>query len=454
MKLEKAIIEDKIKGVPNIEIGKKYGVSFNSIEKIITQNMGINISNLDRNKKVNQLQPKNFKGEQATVWSFKSRGNWATHSGEYRGNWSPYIPRNLILKYSKEGDTIVDYFCGAGTSAVECKLLNRNFIGIDINPKAVELAKDNINFEETNNDSCFKSKIDLRIGDARNLSFIKNNSIDLICSHPPYANIITYTDNQKDDLSNLDIDDFLKEMEKVAKESFRILKPEGKCAVLVGDMRRKKCIIPLGFKLIDVYLKAGFRLKELIIKRQHNCKSSGFWYANSIKYNFLLLAHEYLPIFEKSKENKDDLEKSGALNKLIIDNICPTNKLENMETTTVWNFPENEFEKLIIANIGKRYKNTIFIKFPNSQEIQNIISKKLSEISAGDFVVIRIKDFKINGYTQPMAKKIIENIKIDNLKLKEIIVANSESENLKYQNLENNELKNTHQYLLVYEKIL
>lgn len=454
MKIEKAIIEDKLKGVPNIEIGKKYGVSFNSIEKIITQNMGINISNLDRNKKVNQLQPKNFKEEQTTVWSFKSRGNWATHSGEYRGNWSPYIPRNIILKYSREGDTVVDYFCGAGTTAVECKLLNRNFIGIDTNPKAIELAKDNINFEEMNNDSCFKSKIDLRVGDARNLNFIKSNSIDLICSHPPYANIITYTNNQKDDLSNLDIDDFLKEMKNVAKESFRVLKSEGNCVLLVGDMRRKKCIIPLGFKLIDIYLKAGFKLQELIIKRQHNCKSSGFWYANSIKYNFLLLAHEYLPIFEKPKENKNDSEKNEVLNKMSINNICSNDKLENMETTTVWNFPENEFERLISANISKRYKNPIFIKFPNPQEIQDIISKKTSEINTGDFVVIQTKDSKINGFTQPTAKKIIENIKTDNLKLKEIIVANSENENLRYQNFGNNELKITHQYLLVYEKVL
>ena len=52
---------------------------------------------------------------------------------------------------------------------------------------------------------------------------------------------------------------------------------------------------------MDVYLNAGFKLRELVIKRQHNCKTTGFWYANSIKYNFLLLAHEYLPIFEKPK---------------------------------------------------------------------------------------------------------------------------------------------------------
>ena len=81
------------------------------------------------------------------VWSFKQRGSWATHSGEYRGNWSPYIPRNVILKYSKPGELILDYFCGAGTTAVEAKLLGRKCIAFDINDKAIELAKRNVDFE-------------------------------------------------------------------------------------------------------------------------------------------------------------------------------------------------------------------------------------------------------------------------------------------------------------------
>lgn len=46
--------------------------------------------------------PERFKLEDTTIWSFPERGNWATHSGKYRGNWSPYIPRNIILRYSKK----------------------------------------------------------------------------------------------------------------------------------------------------------------------------------------------------------------------------------------------------------------------------------------------------------------------------------------------------------------
>lgn len=130
--LEKEIINDKIKGLSNQEIGNKYNVNLKYIEKIITKEKGINLSELNKSKKINNLFPKNFELEKNTVWSFKSRGNWATHNGNYRGNWSPYIPRNVILRYSKENDLVLDYFCGSGTTAVECKLLNRNFWNKDL----------------------------------------------------------------------------------------------------------------------------------------------------------------------------------------------------------------------------------------------------------------------------------------------------------------------------------
>lgn len=92
------------------------------------------------------LQPSNFDLERTSVWSFPERGNWATHAGDYRGNWTPYVPRNLIMRYSNEGDWILDQFVGSGTTLVEAKILNRNAIGIDINPKAIALTNERLDF--------------------------------------------------------------------------------------------------------------------------------------------------------------------------------------------------------------------------------------------------------------------------------------------------------------------
>lgn len=239
------------------------------------------------------LQPTDFELQTTTVWSFPDRGKWATHDAKYRGNWSPYIPRNIILRYSKEGDIVLDQFVGGGTTAVEAKLTNRQAICIDINSYAVELSRKKCDF-----DCAFSPRIDIFEGDARYLN-LKDESVDLICTHPPYANIIQYSESIDGDLSHLTIKEFLTEMDKVAQECYRVLKKDKFCAILMGDTRKRGMVQPLAFETMRVFELAGFRTKEIIIKEQHNCKATGFWKTNSIKHNFLLLAHEYLFVFKK-----------------------------------------------------------------------------------------------------------------------------------------------------------
>lgn len=239
------------------------------------------------------LQPENFELETNTVWSFPNRGKWATHDAKYRGNWSPYIPRNIILRYSEVDDTVLDQFVGGGTTAVEAKLTGRNFIGIDINSKAVEISKSKCAFECDTT-----SRVDILQGDARKLT-LENESIDLICTHQPYADIIHYSEDIDGDLSLLSIKPFLMEIGKVAEECFRVLKKNKFCAILMGDTRKKGMVQPLAFETMRIFELAGFKTKEIIIKEQHNCKATGFWKTNSIKHNFLLLAHEYLFVFKK-----------------------------------------------------------------------------------------------------------------------------------------------------------
>lgn len=245
-------------------------------------------------RKIHKWEPNSFKLEMTTVWSFPERGNWATHDAKWRGNWSPYIPRNLLLRYSNEGDLVLDQFAGGGTTLVEAKLLNRNIIGVDVNPKAIERCRVKTNFEYINS-----GQVHIYMGDARNLDFVSDVSIDFICTHPPYANIIKYSEDIEEDLSHYKVPQFLEEMKSVAVESYRVLKKGKFCAILMGDTRQKGHVIPMSFEVMKIFEAQGFKLKEIIIKEQHNCKATGFWKTNSVKYNFLLLAHEYLFVFKK-----------------------------------------------------------------------------------------------------------------------------------------------------------
>lgn len=355
-----AIIEARARGASDTAIGAEFGISFSQLEKLLTKTNGVNVTRLPSGKTIKTLEPPCFAPQTSTVWSFKSRGKWATHDNTYRGNWSPYIPRNIILKYTSPGDHVLDYFSGGGTTAVEAMLLGRRCTACDINPDAAALTESNLDFsfspKSVGIERIYRPFV--FTGDARRLDRIRDGAMDLVCAHPPYAGIVKYGDNIPGDLSDMGLDGFLDAMRGVAAESLRVLRPGGKCAILIGDARANKNVIPVGFETIRVFLEAGFRLKELIIKRQHNCRTTGFWYDRSIQYNFLLLAHEYLPVFEKPEDGNCnnatyfegepfgfDFERAGV----------PMFEPERLETTTVWVSPEESEIDSLFGNLCRRF---------------------------------------------------------------------------------------------------
>lgn len=82
------------------------------------------------------------------------------------------------MRYSLSGDLVLDQFVGGGTTLVEAKLLNRNIIGVDINLTALQRCKEKYSFNYKND-----GKVYIKLGDARNLKFIPDSSIDFICTH-------------------------------------------------------------------------------------------------------------------------------------------------------------------------------------------------------------------------------------------------------------------------------
>jgi DNA modification methylase len=252
-------------------------------------------------------EPKDFSLEKTTVWSFEKRGDWATHRGNYRGNWAPQIPRNVILRYSQPGDLVLDQMVGSGTTLVECKLLGRNGIGVDVNLDALMVAYNRLDFTYVTSSEQPATTQRLYLGDARNLDVIADKTIDLVATHPPYANVIPYSkERENGDLSRVhSIDEFISEMRDVARECFRVLKLGKHCAILIGDTHKHKHYVPIAYRVLDVFLNQGFILREDVIKEQwHTQTMRGRW-RESYKHDFLLTYHEHLFIFRKpDKEEK------------------------------------------------------------------------------------------------------------------------------------------------------
>jgi len=267
---------------------------------------------IPRKKSIARWHPENFTIQRETLWTFKNRGGWAVHQGDYHGNWSPRIPRALIELYSKEGDTVLDPFVGGGTTLIETWLTNRRGIGLDISPLAVATSKARIQemAERALRDERVTLKEELRPvaikGDARRLGDhlqslgISGNSVKLVCAHPPYLDALRYTATIEGDLSHISEPTvFCDQLQLIAKQIFTLLAENGTCAVLTGDVRKKKRIIPLGFLILERFLEEGFLLTDIIIKGQYNDSSTRFWYVKRDKIDFLL-SHEYLLIFRKT----------------------------------------------------------------------------------------------------------------------------------------------------------
>ncbi len=278
-----------------------------------------------RPHRIEMYQPKEFSLETTTVWSFPSRGDWATHRGDYRGNWAPQIPRNLILRFSRPGEVVLDQMCGSGTTLVEAKLLGRNAIGVDINYEALILTLDRLNFTYRPPFGDYREpEIRVYHGDARNLDLIMDESIDLIATHPPYANIIPYSKDGgvEGDLSKASsLEEYFEGIREVAQECFRVLKPGRYCAILIGDTRIGRHYVPIAFRVMQQFLEAGFILKEDVIKLQWHTKVTGRKWAGLARTaeecwvekpkdrhrwtDFYLITHEHLFIFRKPGRNED-----------------------------------------------------------------------------------------------------------------------------------------------------
>ena len=121
---------------------------------------------------------------------------------------------------------------------------------------------------------------------------------DFVWIHPPYWNIIPYSDGQREDLSQIaDYEDFRIKLAICLQRCSEALLPGGRLAVLIGDVRRKGCYIPIVRDLLNLEATLG-QLRSIIIKQQHNCASDRKRYG---RMEDVPIQHEYCLVFKRQK---------------------------------------------------------------------------------------------------------------------------------------------------------
>ncbi len=263
-----------------------------------------------------------------TVWSFPRRGTWATHRGDYRGNWPPQMARVLIQRYTSPGETVLDPMVGSGTTCIEARLLARNCIGVDVSLDALMLALHRLywldralqgmlesgvevvehEYGETRIRDMLEARVEVYHGDARSLTTLGDGSVDLVATHPPYYRIIRYSRGERSpgDLSTArSLEAYLDMLEEAAREAYRVLRPGRHMAVLLGDTRMRRHYVPLTSYALARLLRAGFLLREEVVKLQHNMKTTREKWSRLKERDFLLIYHEKLYILRKPSSEKD-----------------------------------------------------------------------------------------------------------------------------------------------------
>lgn len=240
-----------------------------------------------------------------SLWLIPERDKSGKHDGFYHGNFVPQIPRQIISRYTKENDVVFDPFLGSGTTAYEAEILGRNFVGVDIQPELVNHVNSKVDDKKFFSKNIVGDSMnDLTFTNIKNiLAKQKRESVQLAILHPPYADIIRFSDKEGDLSSAKSLDEFLHGFSEVVKNTIKILEKGRYLAVVMGDKYTRGQWVPLGFYCMNEVQKLGLALKSIIIKDVQGNRAKqnkeAIWKYRALSSDYYIFKHEYILIFKK-----------------------------------------------------------------------------------------------------------------------------------------------------------
>lgn len=280
--------------------------------KINVQKPDLRVVEKPKTTSYNDIDLKNWKLyshiKTGSLWEFASRDKTNGHSYDYHGNYIPQIATQLFERFTKKNDVILDLFFGSGTSGIEALNMERRCIGVELKQELVdyvsakfskkELVTDiNIICGDSTTDEA-KEKVQAR------LEIMGKKQAQFVVLHPPYDDIIKFSD-KKEDLSNCKTtEEFYDLFEKVAKNAYDLLEKGRFTALIIGDEYKNSRVVPLGFECMKRMENVGFITKAIVVKNitgneKAKGKTANLWRYRALAGGFNIFEHEYIMTFVK-----------------------------------------------------------------------------------------------------------------------------------------------------------
>ncbi len=243
-----------------------------------------------------------------TWWEFTSRDNTHGHSNEYHGNYIPQIAQQLYERFTQKNDIILDLFLGSGTSAIEALNMGRRCIGVELKPEQTEKVSAKFTDKElvTDVNLICADSTDIKVKDKiqARLDIMRKDKAQFLVLHPPYDDIIKFSD-MKEDLSNCpSTEEFYNMFKKAAQNGYDLLEKGRFAALIIGDKYSNGEIVPLGADCANKMREIGFKMKAVIVKNMEGNerakgKTANLWRYRALNGGFYIFKHEYIYVFQK-----------------------------------------------------------------------------------------------------------------------------------------------------------
>ncbi len=247
--------------------------------------------------------------ETDSLWTIENRKRQDGHQLDYHGNCVPQILTQCLTRYTKKDDVVLDLFLGSGTTAIEAVNLDRRCIGVELQKEMADYVKNKLKEQGKHQQVAVingSSTDEQKTGKAieKSLTKMDREKAQFLFLHPPYGDIIQFSEAE-DCLSNFsDTEAFLDQFEQVARLGYEQLEKGRFGALVIGDKYTGGELIPLGFYCMERMNRVGFKTKSIVVKNmagnERGIGRCGFlWWYRALFGGFYIFKHEYVIIFQK-----------------------------------------------------------------------------------------------------------------------------------------------------------